>query len=125
MQGYVLKAWGCLGSPCSSSRAGLAHTTVRMLPMRVATIELSGSAPMRTAMSTRSSMRSTWRSASISRMLICGKAVRKSATTGSTCRRPNISGAVITNSPLGVVNSPSALRSASSTCSRMRRAAAT
>src|SRR5215470_7925695 len=56
-------------------------------------------------------------------ILVDRNVARKSATTGSTCNRPNMMGAVSTSSPLGAVNSPAASRSASSTCSRILRTA--
>jgi len=60
----------------------------------VATMLLSGRAPIRTAASTCSSSRWMLRSTSESRTSICGCVARNSAISGVTCNRPNTSGAV-------------------------------
>ena len=51
-QGISARPSGDFGSRFPASSFGLTHTTVRMDPTREATMELSRSEPMRTAMST-------------------------------------------------------------------------
>src|SRR5262245_21412289 len=50
-QGTEDKPAGDSGVPCSASSFGLAQTTVRIMPTRVATMLLSGNAPIRAATS--------------------------------------------------------------------------
>jgi hypothetical protein len=50
--GSAARSSGDLGTPRPARRFGLAHTTARIEPMRVATKLLSGSGPIRTAIST-------------------------------------------------------------------------
>ncbi|MNV71122.1 hypothetical protein D3C71_1641260 [compost metagenome] len=123
-EGKRERSSGVSGMPCAAMSLGLAQTTMRTDPTEVAIIELSGNRPIRTAMSIWSSTSCRFRSCSSRRISISGKRARKSVTTGSTCNWPNWIGAVTTSRPFGSVNSPAASRSASSTCSMIRRAAA-
>ena len=81
------------GSPDS------AQVMRRTDPTRVAIEDESGSAPIRIATSMPSSIMSRFRSARLSRMSTCRWTLENSATTGSTCSRPNTIGAVIVSAP--------------------------
>src|SRR6188768_3767407 len=77
---------------------------------------------MRIAASSRSSIRSTGRSSSISRAVTSGNCRRNSLTIGSTCSRPNRMGAVILSSPRGTLPCPAAACSISVRSASTRRA---
>ena len=75
---------------------------------------------MRTATSKPSSSRCTIWSLKKVRDRSCGCCAMKSSSTGATCRRPNITGAVIDNTPCGTLWARLADASASSISARMR-----
>ena len=63
---------GIMARTVVRNSAALPATTVRIVPTRVAINELSGSSPMRSATSTRSSTSCTLRSPSTMRTSMCG-----------------------------------------------------